>query len=149
MKLIPKIIIGLCLLMMNGIMKSIPVIPVTNRNDAGPGSLRQAVIESSELYQNPDEFPFQNIIIFEIAGNIRLKTDIHIAHRVIIDGWTAPGALVNTNPHGMPNNEIKTISIVGGRLIRDPGSEGSAILGINESMASRLKTEEQYESMQE
>lgn len=57
------------------------VIKVTNLNDAGPGSLRAAV-----------EADGPRIVVFEVGGVIRLKSDLKIANDYItIAGQTAPG----------------------------------------------------------
>jgi hypothetical protein len=57
------------------------VIKVTNLNDAGPGSLRAAV-----------EAEGPRIVVFEVGGVIRLKSDLTIANDYItIAGQTAPG----------------------------------------------------------
>lgn len=57
------------------------VLVVTNLNDAGPGSFRQAC-----------ETPGPRVIVFNVAGIIRLKDRIRIrAPYVTISGATAPG----------------------------------------------------------
>lgn len=57
------------------------VIKVTNLNDDGPGSLRAAIAETGA-----------RIVIFEVSGNIKLKSKIQLKNpNITIAGQSAPG----------------------------------------------------------
>ena len=74
------------------------VIHVTNLDDSGRGSFRQAVSSSAK-----------KIIVFDVAGVIVLKSDVNIGANTTIEGQTAPYPGItlryyNVNPNG--NNII-------------------------------------------
>ncbi|MBX3724955.1 MAG: right-handed parallel beta-helix repeat-containing protein [Xanthomonadales bacterium] len=71
-----------------------PVLTVTNANDSGPGSLRQALIDANAA-------PDLNTIRFNIAGacprTITLASLLpDIIHPVAIEGYSQPGSARNT-----------------------------------------------------
>lgn len=87
----------LLLLLLGALTASGATFVVTNTNDSGPGSLRQAILDA-----NADAFADQ--ISFNIPGNgvatIRLATDLVITQPLTIDGYTQPGATANTLSFG-------------------------------------------------
>ena len=67
------------------------IIPVTNLNDAGPGSLRAAV-----------ETPGPRIIRFDVGGVIALKSTLSIDKpSITIDGQNAPGPGIMLRNYGI------------------------------------------------
>jgi pectate lyase len=55
-----------------------PVYRVTNLNDSGPGSLRDAVSASNRC------------VVFDVGGTINLSSPLWVAANITIDGFTAP-----------------------------------------------------------
>jgi hypothetical protein len=83
--------------------------PVTNTNDSGAGSLRQAIIDANG-HSGPDN------ISFNIPGSgVRTITPASelpsITSPVTIDGYTQPGATANTLPGG--DNAVLLIELNG------------------------------------
>lgn len=75
------------------------VLPVTNLDDDGPGSLRAAV-----------NTPGPRLIAFEVGGVIALKSTLHIVQPFItIDGQNAPGPGIMLRNYGI---EVQTHDVV-------------------------------------
>jgi hypothetical protein len=87
---------------------------VTNTNDDGPGSLRQAILAANAL-------PGKNTISFNIPGdgphmispNSALPS---ITDPVIIDGYTQPGSSANINLLDKPSNAAIQVVLFGGSM---------------------------------
>lgn len=82
----------------NAWQEYVPVISVTNTNDSGVGSLRQAIVEANSR-------PGLDLIAFSIPGpspfTIRPTSALpDITDSVIIDGYTQPGAATNSLADG-------------------------------------------------
>jgi hypothetical protein len=104
---------------------------VTNANDSGPGSLRQAILDAN-IHFGPDT------ITFNIPGS-----GVHTIHpfaefppitdQVTIDGYTQPGSSPNTFPNG--DNAVLQIEIdgsdyAGQSLFAISGNYGSIVRGL-------------------
>lgn len=94
------------------------VLRVTNLDDAGPGSLRFAV-----------EQDVPRIIHFDVAGTIRLKSDLVIRHpRITISGEGAPAGGIALADHSLIiNSDDVIIRHIRSRLGSQSGEEGDAI----------------------
>jgi len=84
---------------------------VTNTNDSGPGSLRQAILDANTN-------PGTDTITFNIPGTgpytIQPTSALPtITDPVIIDGYTQSGASPNTNPAGTGLNTVLMIELDG------------------------------------
>ena len=87
---------------------------VTNTNDAGAGSLRQAILNANDSVGTDN-------IAFNIPGagphTIQPTSALPtITDPVIIDGYTQPGTSANTNGPGLGSNAVLKIELDGGGL---------------------------------
>lgn len=94
------------------------VLTVTNLDDSGPGSLRDAVERSHA-----------RIIRFAVAGTIRLKSDLVIRHpRITISGLGAPAGGIALADHSLiVDADDVVIRHIRSRLGARSGTEGDAI----------------------
>ena len=92
---------------------------VTNTNDSGPGSLRQAILDANALggtdtiafnITTTDPGYITSTDSFRIQPLSALPT---ITDPVIIDGYTQPGASPNTNGPGLGLNTVLKIELDG------------------------------------
>ena len=94
------------------------VVKVSNLNDAGPGSLREAV--------ESDIGP--RTIIFDVSGEIKLKSRLTInQNNITVAGQTAPGKgiLVRDNSFGMAGAEDVIVRFM--RVRRGAGETGDGM----------------------
>jgi len=105
---------------------------VTNTNDSGPGSLRQAILDANAN-------PGADTIAFDIPGagvhTITPLTSLDVVtDAVVIDGYTQPGSSENTSPIG--TNAVLLIELDGssaagvGLDLNGPSTSGSVIQGL-------------------
>lgn len=85
---------------------------VTNTNDSGAGSLRQA-IQDANTNGNPGD---QDVIEFDIPGEgsqrITTESTLSITQSVLINGYTQPGTSPNTVDFPYPMDGLINIEIV-------------------------------------
>lgn len=121
-----------------GRVQAVPAtFTVTNTNDSGAGSLRQA-IEDANNNGNPSDM---DIIAFDIPGSevhtINLLTDLpYVTEKVTIDGYTQEGAQENTAVSPEPINSVIKIELAGGSGTITQGAlvlaaDGSIVKGLS------------------
>ncbi|HSU44995.1 MAG TPA: Ig-like domain-containing protein [Casimicrobiaceae bacterium] len=103
---------------------------VSNTNDSGAGSFRQALLDAN-LAAGADT------IVFAIPGaglhTITLTSLLPvITGPVVIDGYTQAGSSANTNPMNAGINAVLQIELTGTQvsLVFQPGSDGSTVRGL-------------------
>ena len=121
-------LLGLAVLLLCAGPLSATTYTVTNTNDSGAGSLRQAIIDANTNAG-------ADAIAFNVSGTgcdgtgvctIALASQLpSIGETVSIDGYTQPGASPNTNATGGLNTILKIV--VAGTAI--PGAQGLIING--------------------
>jgi hypothetical protein len=93
---------------------------VTNTNDAGPGSLRQAIMDSNaNMDVNTIDFNIPGFGVQTIAALSGLPA---ITQPVSIDGYSQPGSSPNTAPPGSGFNSVLLIEIIGSSIEVDAPS---------------------------
>jgi hypothetical protein len=119
-------------------LASAATFTVTNTNDSGVGSLRQAMLDANATVG-------ADTIAFAIPGagvhTITPTTALpNITEQVTINGYTQPGATPGTNAFPLPINAVLQIELTGlqARLVVDPTAAGTVIRGlvINQSFDS-------------
>src|SRR4051794_24746279 len=102
---------GLCLLESLENRTLLAVFTVANENDAGAGTLRQALLDANAS-PGADTINFNipgtGTHILQVASALPIVTDA-----LTIDGYTQPGSQPNTNPPGMNSNALQTIRLDG------------------------------------
>ncbi len=115
------LIVGIIFLLASAVPVWAATFTVTNTNDSGPGSLRQAILDANaNLGTDTIEFNiptgdsgYDNITdTWSIQPTSELPT---ITDPVIIDGYTQPGASPNTNPPGLGTNAMLKIELDGSK----------------------------------
>lgn len=86
------------------------VFTVTNTNDSGTGSLRQAILDANSMGGGTIQFTIPGSGVHTISPLTVLPT---ITQTVTIDGYTQSGSSVNTNPPTMGLNTVLKIELSG------------------------------------
>ena len=106
---------------------------VTNTNDSGPGSLRQAMLDANNATSTPPDtilFKIPGAGPFTIAPLTPLPT---LTHATIIDGYSQPGTQKNSLAYG--DNAVIEIQLSGGNVSSADGlaiaAGGSTVDGLS------------------
>lgn len=86
------------------------VFMVTNTNDTGTGSLRQAILDANSMGGGTITFSIPGTAVHTISPLSQLPT---ITQTVTIDGYTQPGSSPNTNPPTQGLNTALKIELNG------------------------------------
>src|SRR5262249_50498578 len=86
------------------------VFTVTNTNDSGTGSLRQAITDANSMGGGTINFNIPGAGVHTISPLTVFPT---ITQTVTIDGYSQPGSSANTNPTTMGLNAVITIELHG------------------------------------
>ncbi len=107
---------------------------VVNTNDAGAGSLRQAILDANaNAGADTITFGITGSGVHTIAPASALPV---ITDAVTIDGYTQPGSNANTNGPGLPDNSVHLIQIDG---TNTGGGNGAAVLNVSGNFAFVLR----------
>jgi hypothetical protein len=108
--------------------------PVTNTNDSGDGSLRQAILAANAA-------PGADVVEFNLGGTgphiiAPLSPLPRITEQITVDGFSQPGSNPNTDAQG--NNAVLLIVVDGSNLMGDAdgvvfadGADGSTLQGVS------------------
>ncbi len=112
----------LALLVLSTRVDAFTTFLVTNANDSGPGSLRQAILDSNATMDvNTIDFNIPGTGVQTIAALSPLPP---ITQPVAIEGYSQPGAAANTAPPGSGLNSVLLIEITGPPLQVNAGNGG-------------------------
>ena len=111
MCILNRVLIAATLIMLAITSTLAATLTVTNTNDSGPGSLREAILTANANAGT-------DLIAFNIPGvgphSIQPLSDLPtVTDSLTIDGYTQPGAIANTNPPGLGNNALLKIELDG------------------------------------